>query len=63
MSLTTFATHAWINKEEKEGSGISISGTGHTNSITQLVAHDDKIISIGMDDTVRLINDESKSFR
>ncbi|CAG8462330.1 3803_t:CDS:10 [Diversispora eburnea] len=46
----------------KEGSGIPIVGTNHTNSITQLVPQDDKIISIGMDDTMRVIDVKSKSF-
>ncbi|RIA95643.1 WD40-repeat-containing domain protein, partial [Glomus cerebriforme] len=46
----------------KEGSAISVDGEGHANQICQMIALDGKIISVGMDDTLRKINTETKSF-
>ncbi|CAG8683644.1 6320_t:CDS:10 [Funneliformis caledonium] len=45
-----------------KGSAISISGEGHTNQINQIAPLDGKLFSIGMDDTLRSINVETKTF-
>ncbi|CAI2177466.1 20100_t:CDS:10 [Funneliformis geosporum] len=51
--------HAWSGEE---GSAISISGEGHTNQINQIAPLDGKLFSIGMDDTLRTINVEARTF-
>ncbi|KAH9254770.1 hypothetical protein BASA81_007188 [Batrachochytrium salamandrivorans] len=39
-----------------------VSGTGHTNQITALVADKDRVVSAGMDDSIRTIISSTKAF-
>jgi WD40 repeat protein len=45
-----------------EGSGESINGQGHTNQIVQMVSQGNKIVSVGMDDKVKVIDITTKTF-
>ncbi|KAJ1345334.1 hypothetical protein BSLG_000847 [Batrachochytrium salamandrivorans] len=45
----------------KEGANV-VSGTGHTNQITALVADKNRVVSAGMDDSIRTIISSTKAF-
>ncbi|CAG8532420.1 8346_t:CDS:10, partial [Racocetra persica] len=44
------------------GSYDGLGGNTHTNSVTQLTSQGKKVVSVGMDDTVRMIDVDVKSF-
>ncbi|CAG8553172.1 26236_t:CDS:10 [Dentiscutata erythropus] len=44
------------------GSYDGLGGNSHTNSVTQLSSQGNKVVSVGMDDTVRMIDVDVKSF-
>ncbi|RIB25557.1 quinon protein alcohol dehydrogenase-like superfamily [Gigaspora rosea] len=50
--------YAW----NTDGSANVVGGTSHTNSVTQLTSQGNKVVSVGMDDTVRTIDVDVKSF-
>ncbi|CAG8441277.1 17396_t:CDS:10 [Dentiscutata heterogama] len=43
-------------------SATVVGGNSHTNSVTQLASQGNKVVSVGMDDTVRMIDVDVKSF-
>ncbi|TPX34145.1 hypothetical protein SmJEL517_g03113 [Synchytrium microbalum] len=51
--------YSWV---EGAGSGTSLSGSGHSNQVSAMSADGGKIISVGMDDSVRSIDVSGKSF-
>ncbi|KAG9306599.1 hypothetical protein G9A89_004796 [Geosiphon pyriformis] len=58
-SLINYIKHAWTGDE---GIAVEISGQGHTNQVTQLASNETKIVSAGMDDTVRIVKDDEKTY-
>ncbi|CAG8520722.1 11111_t:CDS:10 [Paraglomus occultum] len=45
-----------------EGHATELDGQGHSNQVTQLVNHKNAIYSVGMDDSLREIDPDNKSF-
>ncbi|CAJ0904569.1 11324_t:CDS:10 [Entrophospora sp. SA101] len=48
---------------DEEGSSKSINGQGHTNQIVQIISQGNKIVSVGMDDKVKFIDNSTKTFK
>ncbi|KAJ3104909.1 hypothetical protein HDU97_008767 [Phlyctochytrium planicorne] len=65
VSSNTFVSGSYDGRvlawDENTGSK-SLSGIGHSNQVTQILKTDSKLLSIGMDDTLRAIDIDSLSY-
>ncbi|KAH6600147.1 hypothetical protein BASA50_002539 [Batrachochytrium salamandrivorans] len=59
--ITSFAMDENCTLYSGKGANV-VSGTGHTNQITALVADKDRVVSAGMDDSIRTIISSTKAF-
>ncbi|CAG8459255.1 6982_t:CDS:10 [Ambispora leptoticha] len=55
----SYDEHAWT---EDEANAITITGQGHTNQVIQFASNGNNVYSVGMDDTIRKVEVESKVY-